>query len=143
MASIKKSVMFSDGTQAYIAARTKGGLDEISWSKALNEGFKALKWLADQALPDLSADEWQVILNAYAGSIVSFDPPYRVASDLMDDVGAISIEELEPSYAALVKKIHGMSQLEQYAIMDFVQKFWSRDWNGMSWDEIVRTIKDS
>lgn len=142
MASIKKSVMFSDGTQKYIAARTRAE-DEIAWSQSLNEGFKALKWLTDQALPELAAAEWQVILNAYAGSIISFDPPYRVASDLMDDVGAISIEDLEPSYAALVKKIHGMSQLEQYAIMDFVQKFWSRDWNGMSWDEIVRTIKDS
>lgn len=143
MPSIKKSVMFSELTQDYIAARTRSD-DNIAWSEALNEGFKALKWLSQQALPELSAEEWQIILNAYAGSIVSFNPPYRVASDLMDDVGAISIEELEPEYAALVKKVHSMDQMGQYAIMDFVQKFWAKDWSDKpDFAAIAAEIKES
>lgn len=52
MPSIKKSVMISDATFSYIDARTKHE-SEITWSQAINEGFKALKWLTDEALPDL------------------------------------------------------------------------------------------
>jgi len=142
MPSIKKSVMFSEATQDYIAARTRED-GAIAWSQALNESFKALKWLSQQALPELSQNEWQTILNAHEGCIVSFNPPYRVAINIIDDALArIETDELGPGYTPLVKKVHGLSQIEQYAVMDFVQKFWSRDWSDFSdWDEIVRAIK--
>lgn len=140
MPSLKKSVMFSESTVNYIEARTKED-DEISWSKALNEGFKALQWLTKEALPDFDAQEWQAILNVYAGSFIEFNPPFRIASDMMDDAGAIALEELSPEYAALVKKVHGMSQLQQFAILDFVQKFWSKSWDG-DMSEIIKQIKE-
>lgn len=143
MPSIKKSVMFSEGTLDYINARVRHESD-IGWSEVLNEGFKALKWLSSQALPDLTPDEWQYILNAYSGCMMSFNPPYRIASDLMDDAGAVSIEELTPEYAALVKKIHGMTQVQQYAIQDFIIKFWAGGdkWNdAKDFNEIIERIK--
>lgn len=143
MASVKKSVMFSDQTVAYIKARTREE-NEISWSQALNEGFKALAWVTKQSLPELSAKEWGMLLNVYAGCIVEFTPPFRIASDMMDDRGEISIETLDkvdPGYAALVRKMHGLSQIEQFAVLDFVQKFWSRSWNDCKdWGEIYRKI---
>lgn len=142
MPSLKKSAMISEETQGYAAARTKTPIEEVTWSAPVNEAFKALKWLSNEALPDLSPSEWEVILNAYAGSIVSFNPPFRVASDLMDDAGAISLEELKPDHAAIVKRVHGMSQIEQFAIMDFVQKFWARDWSDCEdFREIIDRIK--
>ena len=143
MPSIKKSVMFSEGTLDYINARVRHPSD-IGWSEVLNEGFKALRWLSNQALPDLTPEEWEVILNAYSGCLMSFAPPYRIASDLMDDRGAISLDDVEPDYAALVKKIHAMTQVQQYAIQDFVIKFWA---GGDKWDdakdfgEIIEKIK--
>ena len=128
MPSIKKSVMFSEQSLGYIKARVRHESD-IGWSEALNEGFRALKWLTSQALPDLNTSEWEQLINAYSGCMMGFSPPFRIASDLMDDVGAVSIVELTPDYAALVKKIHGMSQVEQYAIQDFIIKFWAGDWS--------------
>ena len=143
MPSIKKSVMLSEGTLDYINARVRHE-SEIGWSEVLNEGFKALKWLSAQALPDLTPDEWQYLLNAYSGCMMSFSPPYRIASDLMDDAGAVSIEELTPEYAALVKKIHGMTQVQQYAIQDFIIKFWAGGdkWNdAKDFGEVIERIK--
>lgn len=143
MPSVKKSVMFSDQTVAYIKARTREE-NEISWSQALNEGFKALAWLTKQSLPELSDYEWQMLMNVYAGRIIKFTPPFRIASDMMDDRGEISIETLEKvdqAYTMLVRKMHGLSQIEQFAVLDFIQKFWARDWNDCKdWGEIYSKI---
>lgn len=143
MASVKKSVIFSEGTLDYIKARVRHESD-IGWSEVLNEGFKALKWLSREALPDFTPKEWEYLLNVYNGCVMSFNPPYRIASDLMDDAGVISVEELAPEYAALVKKIHGMSQVQQYAIQDFIIKFWAggEKWNdAKDFAEVIERIK--
>jgi predicted small metal-binding protein len=143
MPSIKKSVMLNEGTLNYIKARVRDESD-IGWSEVLNEGFRALKWLSNQALPDLTPEEWQYILNAYSACMMSFNPPYRIASDLMYSAGAVSIEELTPEYADLVKKIHAMSELEQYAIQDFAIKFLAGGdkWNGCKdFAEVIEKIK--
>lgn len=141
MASLKKSVMFSELTQAYITARTRSD-SNIAWSQALNEGFKALQWLTTESLPELTEGEWETILNVYSGSIIELIPPFRIASDMMDDKGAIALEELEPEYADLVKKMHALSQVEQFAVLDFVQKFWAKDWKDCSdFAAIVDAIK--
>lgn len=141
MASLKKSVMFSEQTQSYINARTRYE-NEIAWSQALNEGFKALSWLTRQALPELTHSEWEVILNVYAGSIIEFHPPFRIASDIMDNFGAIELGQLDTETAGVVKKVYGMSQLEQFAIMEFVQVFWANNWNKEpDFDAIVTKIK--
>lgn len=142
MASLKKSVMFSELTQNYIRNRTRDE-NEIAWSQALNEGFKALSWLTRQSIPELSHREWEIILNVYAGSIIEFHAPFRIASDIMDNFGALELTELEPDVAGMVKKVYGMSQIEQFAIMDFVQIFWSNNWNAEpDFDTIITKIKD-
>ena len=128
MPSIKKSVMFSERTLDYIRNRVRSE-DEIAWSQALNEGFKALSWLTKEALPDLNRSEWEVILNVYAGCIIEFHQPFRIASDIMDNFGALELAQLDPQVAAVATKIHGMSQMEQFAILDFVKIFWCNDWS--------------
>lgn len=125
--SIKKSVMFSDATVSFIRARNKTE-DDIMWSQALNESFKALSWLIRESLPDLPVDDWEKIMNVYAGRWIEFQPPFRIASDIMDHHGALELQQLELDWASLAIRLHGMSQAQQYAIMEFVRVFWSHDW---------------
>ena len=148
MPSVKKSVMFSESTVAYIHARSRDDND-VAWSKALNEGFKALAWVTKQALPKLTKEEWKMILDVYPAYGTEFLPPFHIASDLMHDRDELSIENLEkkePEYAALVRKIHGFSQIEQFAIIDFVQRFLAADSRAVNlggskdWDEIYNNI---
>lgn len=142
MSSIKKSVMFSTQTVNYIRNRCCAE-NEIAWSQALNEGFKTLSWLTRQALPDLTAAEWEVILKVYTGSIVKLHPPFRIASDIMDNFGALELSQLDPQVAAVATKIHGMNQMEQFAILDFVQIFWANDWiHEPDFDSIACKIKE-
>lgn len=142
MASIKKSVMFSDATVSFIRARNKAE-DEIMWSQALNENFKALSWLIRASLPELLVEDWEKILNVYAGSIIEFQPPFRIASDIMDYHGALELQQLEQDWAMLAITLHGMSQAQQYAIMEFVRVFWSHDWSDTEdFKEIIRQIKE-
>lgn len=125
--SIKKSLMLSDLTVSHITARANDQ-SEILWSQAVNEGFKALSWLIRESLPDLLEDDWEKILNVYAGSIIEFQPPFRIASDIMDHHGALELQQLAADWASLAVRLHGMSQAQQYAIMEFVRVFWSHDW---------------
>lgn len=142
MASMKKSVMFSDNTVSYIQSRTRHE-SEIAWSQALNEGFKALSWITRQALPELTTGEWTIILNVYAGTWIEFHPPFRIASDIMDNFGEVDITKLDDDIANLVKKVYAMSQIEQFAIMSFVQIFWANNWNGEpDFDAIAAKIKE-
>lgn len=139
--SIKKSVMFSGETVDYIKARTREDA-EVSWTASLNSAFQSLKWATSQSLPKLSENDWDIIFSVYSGCIIDLHPPLRVASDIMDDAGAISLEELQPRTAELVKKVHAMSQIEQFAILDTVQKFWANSWNDEgSLSEIIEKIK--
>lgn len=141
MPSIKKSLMISEDTFNYIDARTKHEAD-ITWSQAVNEGFRALKWLTDEALPELDVLQWHHILNVYSGTLLEFRPPFRIASDIMDDAGAISVDEVSPMVADLVRRTHNMSQLEQFAVLDFVQKFWAGEWSEcVDFGEIFEKIK--
>lgn len=142
MASLKKSVMFSDATCNFIRDRNKAE-DEIMWSRELNEGFKALSWLTRQSLPDLAVADWEVILNVYAGSWIEFQPPFRIASDIMDHFGVVDINDLDPELRLQVVRLHGLSQPQQYAIMEFVRVFWSHDWSHTKdFKEVIWQIKE-
>ena len=127
MSSIKKSVMISGLSVAYMQARTRDG-EDISWSQNINEGFRALSWITQQSLPVLTPAEWEILLNVYAGSWLEFQPPFRIASDIMDNFGALELSELEPAVAELAKKMHSLTQVEQYSVMEFVRVFWAHDW---------------
>lgn len=124
--SLKKSVMLSDETLAFISARTRDtGDTDIKWSQAVNGAFSELSRLYGQLLPDLSQQEWTLILNAYNGHF--FDQNSHrisIASCIMDDLGEVSFEDLDDETAAAVRRIHGLSQPEQAAVLDMVKKFW-------------------
>lgn len=141
MPSIKKSVMFSEQTQDYINARTKAE-DDISWSVELNESFKSLQWLSSQLLPELTPSEWEVLLNVYSGSIVEFQIPYRISSDIMDHYNVLEVTELDKGIGDCVRKVHALSQPEQYATLDFIKKYWANDWSDAdNFDDVITQIK--
>ena len=127
---IKKSVYLSDETKQYIEARNSPHNDSVAWSDGINRSVSALNWLGRELLPELSEKEWNVILNVYTGSLVDFNYPLRIASDMMDNVGVIDLNEIaDEYYRELVIKTHSFSQPEQWAVMDFVLYYWSNDWS--------------
>jgi len=142
--STKKSVLLTDRTVEIMQASTSQRDPDaaIAWSNQINRAVIINDWLFQSSLPDLSAEEWQVILNTYAGTIGSVEhPPYRVASDLMDDLGLIDVDD-HPN-ADLVRRLHYMSQSQQFAILVFAERFWSGDWGDLGWDGIYRQIINS
>jgi hypothetical protein len=141
--SSKKSVFLSTRTVEWIESTTKKDSHDQGpkWSEALNATVDQFRFLLKSELPDLTMDEWTVILNVYTGCYFpAHSVPARIASDMMDNVGAVDLAELSPDYAEMVKKIHALTQIQQLAILYFVQIFWSSDWKG-DWEEIVTTIK--
>lgn len=145
--SHKKNVYFSDESHQIVKNRhsdRESGF--VSFSAVTNEITQRYQWIMTAALPELSNDEWTAILNVYAGCIMSKRPTQpRIASDMMDNVGAEDFELLErnnPDYAALVKKIHELSLVEQLAVYDFVQQYWAGDWNAAEdFNHIADAIK--
>lgn len=129
MNSVKKSVMLHDNAVEIMQKHTRVDAGEqIAWSKLVNRGIITGDWLYRQSLPDLTDAEWQVILNAYAGTCETLDNhPYRIASDLMDDLGIIDVDQ-HPQ-PELLRRLHGMNQAEQFAVLVFVERFWTRDWS--------------
>jgi len=129
--SIKKSVMIHSTTLAVMNAMTdKRSNDENSpqWSSLVNRAVIVNDFLFRASMPDLSINDWQVILNCYAGTVGSLEhPPFRISSDLMDDRGLIDID-LHPD-KDLVKRVHVMSQCEQFAILSFVERYWNNNWD--------------
>jgi len=125
--SIKKSIFLSDSSERIIHELSR---DEESpqWSATINTLLPAAEWVFNQSLPDLSDGEWQTILNCYAGSCDYLShPPYRIASDMMDDLGLLDVNQHPQS--DLVRRVYEMTQAEPFAILYFVQRYWSENWN--------------
>jgi len=141
----KKSVFLGDVTVNWINITTidTNAEDGPKWSEGINATFEQFRYLIKTSLPELSQEEWQIILNTYAGSYFpAHGVPARIASDIMDDLGVISIDALDPELADLVKKMHGLSQPEQLAVLYFVQIFWSGNVPaGETWGDTVSAIK--
>ena len=57
---------------------------------------------------------------------------------MMNDAGALSIEELTNDHAELVKKVHRMNQTEQLAILYFVQIYWLGDWDNIKNFDLIK-----
>lgn len=92
-------------------------------------------------MPELTTPEWVRILDAHRGVITDDLRPYRLASDLMDDYGTIDLADLQPEQAALVRKLHDMTQAQQWAILDVVKRFWAGRWENYSGhDEIIAEL---
>jgi len=139
----KKSVFLSDRTAEWIKdATNKSEFDQsVKWSESINATFDQFRFLLQSSMPDLSMEEWTIILNVYAGSYFpAHGIPARIALDMMDHVGKIDIDNLASDYADLIRKVYAMSQLEQISILYFVQIFWGNKWTG-EWCDIVSKIK--
>lgn len=140
--SIKKSVMISDHAESILLKTTR--YDETpAWSQEVNRAIIAGDWIFRQSLPTLTPGEWEAVLNTYAGTTGAIDhPPYRVAADMMDDQGLVDVTQ-HPN-ADLVIRIHAMSQVEQYAILIFVERFWAGDWDeAADFSETIKLISDN
>lgn len=140
--SIKKSVMITDQAHEIMKLRTdkRNPDNSIAWSNQVNRALILNDYLFRVSLPDLTDGEWQVILNAYAGTVGTLEhPPFRVASDLMDDLGLINVED-HPN-PDLVKRIHNMTEVERFAILQFAEIFWNNDWSDViDFRQIVNDI---
>jgi hypothetical protein len=138
MASIKPSVSLSDWSQAVLSrygTRTETG---PGLSPVINSVLERYDWLMRQSLPELSNQQWQTLLNVYSGSeMTSYNPPYRVASDILDCFGVLELSELDQPVADLARMCHGMTQAQQCAILDACQRFWSAGSNAMQEGETL------
>lgn len=148
--SIKKSVILTDFSHEFMKKRTRNlgnndtdNADEpITWSRFINESINILEYLSKTELPELTSEECQIILNTYAGCFIELVPPFRIASDIMDDLGVVDLQNLAPEIANFVKKVHGFTQAQQFSILDFVRKFWVRDRSDCKdFSEIIQKIK--
>ena len=142
--SNRKVFYISERTADWITSTT-AKLDfgeKARWSVAVNATVDQFRYLLRESLPDLDIEEWTIILNVYAGCYFpAHGIPARIASDMLDNVGVDSIEDItNEDYKALAIKVYGMTQIEQFAILYFVQIFFANKWN-MEWDDIVAAIK--
>lgn len=124
---LKKSVMLSDNTLDYISSRNRDADGEPRWSAAVNGAVDTLRAIYRASVPDLNERAWNLLLNAHAGHFFDWRPiaPMRLASDIMDDLGVISIESLTEGDAEAVRTIHGLSQIEQLAVFEVIRIFWA------------------
>jgi len=130
---LKKSVMLADDTVTIMDKCTdkRNPDNAIAWSNLVNRGIVICNHLMKSSMPDLTNQEWQEILSVYAGTCGSLEnPPFRIASDMMDNLGLIDIDK-HPN-KDLVKKVYEMSQAEQFAILSFNEQYWHGDWNTCS-----------
>lgn len=140
--SLKVSAYFSAASASTIKKRTRN-FESPNISGTTNELLRRYEWLVAESLPDLSNKEWVMLLNVYSGSMLTTATfPCRIASDMMDNINAIDINEIaEPEYAALVQKVYVMSQAEQMAVLDFIEQYWSGDWSqSRDFDEVKSII---
>jgi len=142
--SNRKVFYISERTCAWITDTTAKPAfgEKARWSEAVNATIEQYRYLLRQSLPDLDMEEWTIILNVYSAChFPAHGMPARVASDMLDNVGAESIDDItNAAYKALVSRVYSMTQLEQLAILYFVQIFWANKWN-LEWANIVSAIK--
>jgi len=139
---IKKSVFLSDRSEKII--RSMSHHDHPRWSQVINQTFAAMDSIFRNSLPALSTDDWQVIMNAYSSGTRDTISciPFQIASDIMGDRGLLDVEQHPQKN--LVKRIHAMTQAEQFAILTVVRIFYLNSWHDAdSFSDIVMQIVDS
>lgn len=132
----KLGIYFSDESASLL-----DGMGEASTSAIVNSLLSRYRWMCQQSLPELSDGDWQTLLNVYAGcEMVSHPMPVRIASDILDEFGALELAELEPEVADLARLARDWTQAEQLAVLDFCQRYWSQSWDGKSFDAVKKTL---
>jgi hypothetical protein len=140
---IKQVQNFVTYTSRYSELDDGGEEPAPAWSVSINAGMIHLQNIIADSMPELNAQEWQIILNTYAGCMINSPArtPIRIASDILNDRGAESVDNLDDDTKALVLKIHTMNQAQQTAILYFTQAFWAKSWRDYKdFDDIKKQI---
>jgi len=115
----KTAVHISDKTWQYITDRTQQ--EQNGLSSYINNAFEQLAHLAQAEKPELSKSEWVELYNVYAGSdLTRLVMPFDLADDLRTHYGA-----LPQNLTALYEKLTGMTQAQQFAVLDAVRVYWA------------------
>ena len=92
-----------------------------NYSAHVNNAFEQLAHLARTEKPELSKSEWIEIYNVYAGSdLTRLAMPFDLADDLRTHYGT-----LPQDLTALYDKLAGMTQAQQFAVLDAVRVYWA------------------
>ena len=116
----KTAVHLSDKTWQYITDRTIQG-EQKGFSAHINNAFEQLAYLARVEKPELSKLEWVELYNVYAGSdLTRLVMPFDLANDLRTHYGT-----LPQDLTALYNKLAGMTQAQQFSVLDAVRVYWA------------------
>ena len=142
MNKIKKTITFDNDVSENLLARSQIKDPEARiWPSLTNAALKRYYWLLEQSLPLLALNEWQVIADAYSGVYV--DEPITtlsIARDIMDHYGVIDVNDLNPIVEKTVRKVHELNQVEQYAILDVITRFWADHELQLDFDAAIHTL---
>lgn len=115
----KTAVHLSDNTWQYITDRTLQG-EQKGLSAHINNAFEQLAHLAREK-PKLSKSEWVELYNVYAGSdLTRLVMPFDLADDLRTYYGTLPLD-----LTVLYNKLAGMTQAQQFAVLDAVRVYWA------------------
>ena len=116
----KTAVHLSKGALQYVTDRTPQG-EQKGLSAHINNALEQLAHLARAEKPELSQAEWIELYNVYAGSdLTRLTLPFDLADDLRTHYGT-----LPQDLTALYDKLSGMTQAQQFAVIDAVRLFWA------------------
>ena len=116
----KKSVHISQTAEIYISDRTLQG-ENKNYSAHINNAFEQLAHLAQAEKPTLSKSEWIELYNVYAGSdLTRLIMPFDLENDLRTHYGT-----LPQNLTALYEKLSGMTQAQQFSVLDTVRVYWA------------------
>ena len=105
--------------------RTPQG-EQKGLSAHINNAFEQLAHLAQVEKPELSKSEWIELYNIYAGSdLTRLVMPFDLADDLRTHYGALAQD-----LTALYNKLAGMTQAQQFAVLDAVRVYWASGEDG-------------
>nr|DAR35248.1 MAG TPA: hypothetical protein [Caudoviricetes sp.]DAT31981.1 MAG TPA: hypothetical protein [Caudoviricetes sp.] len=116
----KTAVNLSKNALQYITDRTQQG-EQKGLSAHINNAFEQLAHLARVEKPELSKSEWIELCNIYAGSdLTRLAMPFDLADDVRAHYGTLPQE-----LTALYDKLAGMTQAQQFAVLDAVRVYWA------------------
>ncbi|WP_109133531.1 hypothetical protein [Aggregatibacter kilianii] len=116
----KTAVHLSKTALQYVTDRTPQG-EQKGLSAHINNALEQLAHLAQTEKPKLSKSEWVELYNVYAGSdLTRLVMPFDLADDLRTHYGT-----LPQDLTALYDKLAGMTQAQQFAVLDAVRVYWA------------------
>ena len=121
----KTAVHLSKTALQYVTDRTPQG-EQKGLSAHINNAFEQLAHLTRAEKPELSKSEWVELYNVYAGSdLTLLLMPFDFSYDLLTHYGT-----LPQDLTALYNKLAGMTQAQQFAVLDAVRVYWASGEDG-------------